>query len=369
MVIYQVMDQSIKVLQELLRLALWGDEPRDLKDLELSPRQWTLTMNASLKQGVQGLVLDSLERVGEPHPPRISLDQFRAMADAQKLVYRQHLKLTDYLRVRFENSDRPFTPIVLKGLSLARLYEKPWLRNLGDIDLYFASPECEKWATDCVESWGTPVGRGKCSESSYVMGGVVVEHHGLLVHPHTIIRSQSRKLQEWIENEMKSPDSTRSISLEGVEIRVLRPDLDLLQLLSHALKHCINEGIGLRQLCDIAMYLHANKDIIDGGKTLEVLRLFGLERWARLVFAFLVQWLGLAEGDLPYKVRNVQKQNIATLLDEVAKSGDLGFMDERVNGRPKGWKGKAFTARRIFTKAWRFLPYAPREIIAWLPTL
>ncbi|MDY6321207.1 MAG: nucleotidyltransferase family protein, partial [Bacteroidales bacterium] len=291
------------------------------------------------------------------------------IADAQKQVYRQHLKLTDYLRVRFENNDRPFTPIVLKGLSLARLYEKPWLRNLGDIDLYFASPKCEKWATDCVESWGTPVRRGKGSESSYVMGGVVVEHHGLLVHPHTIFRAQSRRLREWIENEMKKSGSTRSICLDGVEIRVLRPDLDLLQLLSHALKHCINEGIGLRQLCDIAMYLHANKDIIDGGKTLEVLRLFGLERWARLVFAFLVQWLGLAEGDLPYKVRNVQKQNIATLLDEVAKSGDLGFMDERVNGRPKGWKGKAFTARRIFTKAWRFLPYAPREIIAWLPTL
>ena len=369
MVISQVMDQTIKILRELLRLALWGDEPCYVKDLKLSPGQWALIMNVSLKQGIQGLVLDSLGRPERPRPPRIFLDQLRAIADAQKQVYRQHLKLTDYLRVRFENNDRPFTPIVLKGLSLARLYEKPWLRNLGDIDLYFASPKCEKWATDCVESWGTPVRRGKGSESSYVMGGVVVEHHGLLVHPHTIFRAQSRRLREWIENEMKKSGSTRSICLDGVEIRVLRPDLDLLQLLSHALKHCINEGIGLRQLCDIAMYLHANKDIIDGGKTLEVLRLFGLERWARLVFAFLVQWLGLAEGDLPYKVRNVQKQNIATLLDEVAKSGDLGFMDERVNGRPKGWKGKAFTARRIFTKAWRFLPYAPREIIAWLPTL
>ena len=115
------MDQTIKILRELLRLALWGDEPCYVKDLKLSPGQWALIMNVSLKQGIQGLVLDSLGRLERPRPPRIFLDQLRAIADAQKQVYRQHLKL---IAIEAENMEEWFAPQEIDIIHLN--FSDPW---------------------------------------------------------------------------------------------------------------------------------------------------------------------------------------------------------------------------------------------------
>ncbi len=61
-------------------------------------------------------------------------------------------------------------------------------------------------------------------------------------------------------------------------------------LSAHILKHCMGVGIGLRQLCDLAM---AYKALAVPPEDLRrCFRDVGLERWNRLLFSFLHQYLG-----------------------------------------------------------------------------
>jgi hypothetical protein len=134
---------------------------------------------------------------------------------------------------------------------------------------------------------------------------------------------------------------------------------------THSLKHLLNEGIGLRQMCDIALYLKKNSHIINGNELEKVLRMFGVYHWANLIFSFSVQVLGLEKSFLPY---NYEKKayNPEKLLAEIWKSGNFGLWDERNARRPANhWGGKMFTARRICRNFILFCRYAPGEAFGW----
>ena len=132
-------------------------------------------------------------------------------------------------------------------------------------------------------------------------------------------------------------------------------------LLTHSLKHVLNSGIGIRQLCDVAMLLKAEKTNTDGEALRQWLKEWGIYRWACLVYAFCVKYLGTPAEDLPFTF-DPEHYDANLLLQDVWQSGNFGQMDERLAKRaPEG--DSVFTAKRIFGNAWRFLKYAPCDAI------
>lgn len=357
------MDVQQTLFLQLLHAGMWGEEPvRNL--LPVSTEEWQQIYFIACKQTVQGVVYDAVTRLPESlRPSSVILDRWSAEVRHIEQTYLRHIRTYVWIGTRMQ-AEAGLTPVILKGLTLAACYPASAHRVVGDIDLFYGSADACEQANQCVERWGQKVQRGEMDEAVFMLGDVVIEHHGYFLLIHSPLRR--KRLQRWIDKQLSSLSSFPQIPIEGLPVNTLPPLLDLLQLSMHSLKHVLNEGIGFRQLVDVALYLKYHHAEIDGTALRQALHTFGIYRWANLTFAFCVKVLGMSESFLPYSF-SLDRYDPQSLLHEVWLTGNFGFMDERNEDRPDdALGGKVFTARRMWRNSFRFFPYAPSEAF-WVP--
>ena len=352
------MDRMQRLLLELLRAGLSGQAP-STADFPLTESEWKQLFFESHKQTVQGVVYDGVMLLPtELYPPTDLLSQWRYGVQKIEMEFLKHLKLISYLSIRYE-MEAGLSPVILKGLGLAAHYPKPNHRVVGDIDFYFGGEEVSERVNQLMEKWGATIQRGEEGESIFVMNDVVVENHGQLITSfNPFVKKQVKAA---LAQQVADQSAFQNVLVEKTPIRTLKPLQNHIQLLTHALKHVLNSGIGIRQLCDVAMLLKAEKQNTDGEALRKLLKDWGIYKWACLVYTFCIEYLGTAVEDLPFEF-DVDSYHPELLLQEVWKSGNFGQMDERMAKRaPEG--DSVFTAKRIYGNAWRFLPYAPGDAI------
>lgn len=352
------MNRIQRILLELLRSGLSGQVP-STADFPLTHEEWKQLFFESLKQTVQGVVFDGIQRLpSEVLPPADILSQWEYATHEIEFRYQQHLRLISYLTIRYE-VESGLSPVILKGLGLAAYYPCPQHRYAGDIDMYFGGREASEKIDQLVKSWGVKVEGGDDVETVFMLSGVVLENHKELIdssNPFVSKRSRSD-----LEQKIQSGTLFQQVHVEKTPMKVLTPLYHHLLLLTHSLKHVLNSGIGFRQLCDVAMLLKAEKANIDSATLRQLLREWGIYRWACLVYSFCVNHLGTPKEELPFMF-DISRYDSDILLQEVWKSGNFGQMDERMAQRAPGGDS-VFTAKRIFGNAWRFFPYAPGDAI------
>ena len=346
------------ILLQLTRCALWDISPE--LDTPLDSESWTELYFQARKQTVQGIVYDAVCRLPDDMlPPDHLLGKWMNEVLSIEGNYRLHVRSLAWVSGRLE-TESTLKPIVLKGLPLAALYPIPCHRVSGDIDLFYGSRSAVATADHQVESWGIPVSRGLQYESAYCVGEVTIEHHGLLVNSHVPWRK--RRLTEWLEQRLSETDSTCPATIEDVPIRLLSPELDLLQLSSHALKHALNEGIGVRQLCDIALFVARHRDSLPKNRVKPLLQRFGMLRWTELCLSYCVTHLGLKADQLPYPI-HINTSMVESMHREVLQSGNFGYLDNRYH--PEGASSQKATVKRITHNVWRYFRVAPLESLCW----
>lgn len=336
----------------LLRQGLWGREESTEGLFPLTPNEWTDIFDMSCKQTVQGILYDGISLLpAELCPPRNMMERLSIGIDAIERTNHKHQMVREF--VRQEYFGQPAIPFVLiKGLNVATFYRKPQHRLAGDIDLWFGNEAQTENAIKRMERLGLPVNRGQNGESACLVGGVVVEHHSYLIDLHSpFLRNRLRLYEKQTFNESKE---------------TLPPVANHLLLSTHILKHLINEGIGMRQLCDVAMALSVFTDPIERKELERISRKWHILRWNKLLYSLLVKYLGLPAECLPFSA-NVNPDG---LMNEVWQSGNFGQGDERYGERPKGkWANKRYTINRVAHKLNLSLGYAADETFWWLAGL
>ena len=343
------------ILLSLVRSALWDTTP-SAEGFPLDEATWHYLYYLAKKQTVQGIVYDAICRLPEDLlPPTDLLLGWMNEVQSIEVNHQQQMRALAWLTTRVE-VESALRPIILKGLPLAALYPIPSHRISGDIDVFYGSSAAAEAADSLVESWGTIVSRGKFGESIFTISHVPVEHHGLLVHSHVPIRN--RRLTAWIERKMAEEGFTREVIVGEMPVRVLPPDLNVVQLSSHNLGHSLNEGISVRQLCDLALFVDHHHEVLRATPLRQLLSRFGLRRWTDLCLSYCVSYLGLSAERLPYPVKT-SSGTIEVLRREVMLSGNFGQMDERYERNPEG--NALVTAKRISNNVSRYFRVAPLE--------
>ena len=343
-------DQLKQAFLLLLRQGLWGRKEVETNLFPLTPDEWMQIYNMSVKQTVQGIVYDGIGWLPkEWQAPRSMLMQWTVAIDQLERMNRHQNTLLNALPQIF--NQEPAIPYqVLKGQGIAALYPKPLHRICGDIDLYFGNEEQTEKANQRIESLGIPVERGRNGESNYMLNGVLIEHHAHLIDLHY----NKRQLQQWEAQRFQQGGHT--------------PDAvaNHLLLSTHILKHLVNEGIGLRQLCDAAMALAGLSEITDKQELAQLSRQWHIYRWNQLLYALLVKHIGMPEEYLPFPTR----VNPDKLMQEIWESGNFGHGDKRFGNRPEGkWKNKWHTWKIVSNKLHLSAVYAPHETWNWLSGL
>lgn len=341
-----------KAFMILLRQGLWNRQEDCAAFFPLDGNEWNEIRDMAKKQTVQGIIYDGIRLLPADYmPPRALLLSWTVEVDTLERVNRQHRGILKGLQQVY--SQPPSIPfLLLKGIGTADFYPFPGHRMAGDIDLWFGNESQTEQANLRMEELGLPVKRGGNGESSCLINGVLIEHHSRLIELHN----------PFLQKDIRQWEARIFAGSQGK----LPVEANHLLLSTHILKHLINEGIGLRQLCDVAMTFHALHAVTDKDELERLCRQWHIYRWNQLLYALLVKYLGMPADQLPFSTHVCPDK----LMQEVLESGNFGHGDERYGERPAGkWANKRYTLKRIFHKMHLSLGYAFDETFWWLAGL
>lgn len=317
---------SWPVLLALVRSAIWEQPLPEAFASEVAvmdSSRWRGVLQEARRQSVTGLVYGAARQF----PPGTTLPGdilFLLVSQADHLI-----RQNGQLRVVHEALlDRlsDLHPLVMKGFRCADRYPAPELRVSGDIDLYFPPESYEA-------AWARLQALGEKAES-YPDGSGHLWYKGFQVDLH-------RRYYDLHASDLPPVGS---------------PEGELLMLSAHIFKHAVGPGVGLRQLCDLALAL---EQVPDGRAQLTAWsQKLGMSRWNKLLLAFLDENLSAAPSD-----STVSTKPLREILQSGGNFGHYAESRGKALERPV-WKRKADTFRRFLSHFSFGLRHAPRQYLA-----
>jgi hypothetical protein len=217
-----------------------------------------------------------------------------------------------------DGGDIPY--VILKGCASAYYYPEPILRSMGDVD-FLVPTEYLGGVDEILKGNGfTPWNERHICHIVYRKQDIHFEvHFEPAVIPEgdvgDIIRTYFEDIYD-TSREVKVGDSTLCL-----------PD-DFhhgLVMLLHTCNHLTGEGMGLRHLCDWAVFVnHLSSDSFRGLFE-EKLKAVGLWRYAQLLCQLCIRYLGLPSQE--WAMENVDDEFLYTMIKDIFSSGNFGVKD------------------------------------------
>ncbi|MBQ8957458.1 MAG: nucleotidyltransferase family protein [Bacteroidales bacterium] len=345
----------------LLRAALWT-QPVHFAE----PVDWKAVMRIASHQGNAALLSDVATRMtGSNSPDATTLAKMRDSMRAN-LVHQMNLKsilVSVVQKLRQHNIE----PVLLKGFGLAMLYPNPNLRQFGDTDLFVGLANFHEACAlvrgmpGCY-NWGEEVDVGRHYNVEF--GPYPMEIHRVSAE---VMDRQEKLAYADIERDGLF-ENTRKVDLEGFELSVPSMEFVVFFTFSHAWHHFLTTGVGLRQLSDVAMALHAYHGQLDLDK---------LQRWLASMHLMLpwqtfgclmVEHLGLPDDQMPFYEASCHRR-AQKLFARIMEEGNFKRDNNFRRNKPKGrfWH-KAHTFLCIFVDFFRLVKIFPRHAFRELQT-
>lgn len=329
---------TIDLFLSLVRSGLY-ERPLAADELSLAraatEADWKVVLEAGTQQTVLGQLYQAIFLLPpDVKPPEAVVTEL--MSRALRAVKRSFAvkAASDAFTARLQAAG--LSPIVMKGTTVAAFYPHPEFRAAGDIDIYLPTDEIDR-ALALLDAPSRSPDGSRVGHFS----GIEVDLHERYFDLHCT----AERLPE-----------------------IGTPEATLLMLSAHILKHAIGAGVGLRQLCDMAMAMQGLAGSFDPVTLRKIFRRTGTLRWNRLLFSFLSEHLSM-----PDPVFAAEHVSPAPLLKIVLEGGNFGhYAAARGEALQVGASGDAASKRRrkrdTLHRFLRRLPfslrYAPRETFA-----
>lgn len=251
--------------------------------------------------------------------------------------------------------------VLLKGVGLADFYPHPELRHCGDIDLLVKPEQFEK-AVGILNKMATneAVQRAFTSDKHY---HIVIDGRHVELHHHcmTLDPAATDLVYRDIEDKALALDSD-GFTIEGTLIHRPEPTFNAFYVFLHLWEHFKERGIGLRQVCDWILLLHARNDIIDRQRLKVMLDSLGLMKPWQVLGCLAVGQLGLPEEEMPFYEPHYSRK-ARRLLRIVLKEGNFGKARKlrQKHLKAQGLRRRLNTLVDIQVRAWRIGTVLPRE--------
>lgn len=343
------------VFYQILRNALWqkGEIPQSI-----NPEVFAEIWQMAKEQSVSGLVAEAMVRNNVKTNPQITM----------KLLINQkkHLNLYAVMQKTLWNLTDVLNEInaeyvVFKGQLLAMLYPIPALRTAGDIDFYVPEKDFDlvfKRLSDKLKV--KKAGLETEKHLNFYLNGVDCEmHHRLETFG---CSSHQRYFDNLIDVNVKC---AQSIKVGDSTVKILSVENNILLVFKHLFNHLMVEGVGLRQVCDLALLLDGMYGKYNPESLMTNMKKIGYHRAFRAMCALLVDELGLDANKCPCRITAYDRWWAKRLLNEIEKRGNFGKYN-RKHTTP-GVAKSIETAGIAFSHFMKFLPLAPNEILHLIP--
>jgi hypothetical protein len=324
-----------RTLLSLLSSALFGT-PIHLPD-EVN---WGEVVKEAKAQAVLPLALHQCAALPPELKPAVQ-KEIRQILAANMVVEWNHLYIHDLMT----SGQIPY--VILKGCASARYYPEPIYRTMGDVD-FLVSPENLERADQILRREQlVPWDQDHVCHIVYTKPRMHLELH---FAPAGIPDGEAGELvRSYLTDifdrslETKAGDGTLSV-----------PD-DFhhgLILLLHTCHHLTVEGIGLRHLCDWAVFVN---HLGDAFPTLfeEKLKAIGLWRFAQLLCRLSADYLGMPVR--PWLQKEEDEPLLTAMMRDIFDGGNFGVKDRgrmyenmMIANKGENWSGSTSMFRQFF---------------------
>ncbi len=228
-------------------------------------------------------------------------------------------------RVLVELQRQGIPCVVLKGSGVAREYPDPALRILGDIDLLIPSDQTER-ASACLQTLGFREKAEGDLHLSLQKETVVVELHK---RPVALGFNDDAEIAEAIDGFFADTLEQRQTEGDAVYPSDLH---QAVTLLLHKLEHFLKGELGLRQLCDWAVFVknRCTPELL--AALTPRLKQFGIWTFAKVVTKACVDFLGLPSVYAEW-TEDCDGELAKEFVELVLESGNFGRKVENSYGQ------------------------------------
>ncbi len=285
--------------------------PAKFTEKELSPDLIT----EAVSQTVLPFVYSAAQKLNIDATP--CLQSLRRILANNMVVEYEHSELHNLLQAH----NIPY--VILKGCVSASYYPEPALRTMGDVDFLVKESDLERV--------------GEILEKDGYIRTEDHEHEAHIVYhrpPKSVLEMHWRlsgipqgrngdRVREYFSDII---ETARTVEMPEGSYRAPDDFHHCLVLLVHTAGHMINTGIGLRHLCDWAVFTEK----VDIQQWHEELSLCGLWRYAKLLTQLSVRYLHMP-GQL-WAMEDAEENLLEAMVCDIFAGGNFGKKDDqRIN--------------------------------------
>lgn len=252
-----------------IRMGLWKKEEA-YSGKPLSTEEWGELFRMAHRQAVTGLLIDGVT-LDAQRPDQALWDSWVAHLFFLERANRYIAQRGEAWIEKLAQTGIPAT--LFKGSSVASWYPEPWHRSHGDVDIVIT----DGWnrLEAFLEQDGGTFYRSQEDEI------VLEEKNRLLVEFH----------RHW--ECLYNPLTNRRLQQICRSAQPGDKELYFVCLILHIQRHILTYGVGLKQICDVAVMLR--RASLELGKVASLLHRLHAERFSRLLFGFIAVHLGGVE--------------------------------------------------------------------------
>lgn len=353
----------------ILRKEIYGGAVGDC--CAVSAAELRSVMRLAGEHTVQGLVADAAMRGGLDVAADDAAGRQQAVMGlmqvdmTHKKCYRRfETAIADFARLMNAHHLRY---VVFKGVAVARLYQQPYARTMGDVDFYVHPDDFDCAVLTIERELHVVIDRDDIDKHyAFDFQDIRFEMH-YQIETFGYGRHQRRFNRIVDEALAKNTDSFMVCDSDGneTEVSVLPPTEDLIVVFKHWFNHLLVEGVGLRQTFDLAVLLNAYRDKINVARLMTALDGIGYMKAFRAMLAMIKQYFGMEWLDSFFVFDRCDERYGNKLMAAVMESGNFGRKAYRNN--TEGKKKSMETATRALCHCVTFLRLATKDIICLIP--
>lgn len=300
-----------QALLALLAYALFGQE----MSIDAASINWDLVVAEANRHAVTALLYPSVKRLAGV--PDAVVDRIRnaAMLSAAKADDMLHSQSEVIAALQ----EKGIPCAVLKGFSVAYCYPHPELRVPGDIDLLIGEEKLEA-ACAAMEKIGYMRDHETAMHVNFHGKGVSLElHRSASVFPES---EKGRYAHAYMTQALQHVEQAE---IDGISFPMLSLPYQMVSLLAHTERHMGSVGIGLRQICDWAVMIHAHREEISEKELIQLDRC-GLLLFAKVITRICEKYLGLP--GLSW-TKDAPEETVDAVMQDIFLSGNFHVHNSR----------------------------------------
>lgn len=205
--------------------------------------------------------------------------------------------------------------VILKGCASGRYYDQPILRTYGDVDFYISRKDFEKADKLLTENGYQKEDTKDTKHWNYIRNNIEIEmHHRVNGIPDG---EDGKKVEKYMKDLLET-----AIEIQTDSGAMMVPD-DFhhgLIILLHKARHMTSSGMGVRHLCDWAVFVNKTSDKFQEIFE-ECLKDIGMWKFAQIMTAVCTKYLGLPKQDW---VGEFPEEFLEALMEDIMDSGNFG---------------------------------------------